>query len=282
MTIIFVLVVSLSLYIANKKMNTSESEINNIKDSLIYLSIFAASLTIDLVTSKLDINIPFIVYLAVMIAEIITCIVLNAKRENEIKKKHDLIKQVIRCLAPVRKNSKIDEDIDKHLEDEDLGFQLKYDTNGELDGIECEMEDPTRWTDDIITKIVFNLNKFIPTKQWVSHPDHPKLLCKFEGTKLPPKIAKYPGSFLRPNNYIPLGVNGVGELGWNLGAKSKEIGDSLFVYEDGTSAKTIIPAKAPQALVGGSTGGGKAIYLEQEVEIKSRENSGSNNSNDNI
>lgn len=267
MTIIFILVMSVSLYIANKKMNTTESEIKNGKDGLIYLSIFAVSLLVDLITAKMNINIPIIVYPIVAIVEVIISIMINAKREAAIKNKHAMIKQIIQCLAPVRKGKAMDEDIDKHLEDQDLGFDVKFNKKGDLEEIKCEIDDPTKWTDDIITRIVFNLNKFIPTKQWVSHADFPKLECTFEGTKLPPNIAKYPGSFLRPNNYIPIGVNGEGELGWNLGAKKSEIGDSLFVYDDGTPANTIIPAKAPQALVGGSTGGGKAIFVKQEVEV---------------
>lgn len=266
MTLILILVMSTSLFITNKRMNTSESEITSKKDSLIYMGIFIASFVIDIVIMKTNISINPMLYVIVGIGEMILSIVLNAKREKDIIAKHNLKKQIVRCLAPVRKGSKIDEDIDKHIED-DLGFKLKFSNKGDLEEIVCEMEDPIKWTDDVITRIVFNLNKFIPIKQWVSHPDYPKLECVFEGTKLPPSVAKYPGSFLRPNNYIPLGINGVGELGWNLGVKSAEVGESLFKYEDGTPAQTIIPAKAPQALVGGATGGGKAIWLEQEVFI---------------
>jgi hypothetical protein len=214
-----------------------------------------------------SLNINILVYVVAGIAETVFCIMINSKREKEIEKRHSLTKQIVQCLAPVRRGNELDKDIDNHLED-DLGFTLKYGDKGDLEEIKCEMDDPMKWTDDVITRIVFNLNKFVPTKQWVSHPDFPKLECVFEGTKLPPSVAKYPGSFLRPNNFIPLGVNGLGELGWNLGAKSKELSESLFFYEDGTRAQTILPAKAPQALVGGATGGGKAIAIDEIVRVR--------------
>lgn len=267
MTFVFILVVAFTLTVSSHKTKSSNSDIYGVRDNRIYFFLLIGSVIFDLVMVKIpSFNINILVYVVAGVVEAVFCIVINSKREKEIEKRHSLIKQVVQCLAPVRRGNELDKDLDNHIED-DLGFTLKYDNKGNIEEIKCDMDDPTKWSDDIITRIVFNLNKFIPTKQWVSHPDFPKLECVFEGTKLPPNIAKYPGSFLRPNNLIPIGVNGLGELSWNLGVKSSEAGDSLFVYEDGTRAQTIIPAKAPQALVGGSTGGGKAIDNEQKVYV---------------
>ncbi|MBQ2174240.1 MAG: hypothetical protein II453_03900, partial [Alphaproteobacteria bacterium] len=66
--------------------------------------------------------------------------------------------------------------------------------------------------------------------------------------------------------FIPIGLSGMGEVGWVINSY-KNPGKSNYVYEDGKSANTVDSPSAPQALVVGSTGGGKAIYVEQEVRL---------------
>ena len=262
MVILTLLVFTLNLAISNKRSDTKECEIN---DNRLYGIIVAAmvgiSIIIDFAATKF--SIPIFVYLILAIGETFYFIFENTKRENEIKKKHKEMKQIFQCLSPVLKLPK-DEDFD--LEG-DYGFEMMYNENGELNRIECEMVDPEKWEDSAVTRIVMNLNKYMNTKKWTSQVDYPSLKCTFDGSELPPSMAKYPGSWLRPWNFIPLGIDGNHELGLNFGCKEKEVGESSFVYEDGRKAITKISPKIAQTLVCGSTGGGKAIVCYQNIVI---------------
>ena len=115
-------------------------------------------------------------------------------------------------------------------------------------------------------KCVDSWNKYLPDYEWVPEFDYAARECAFVGTPLPPHVARYPGSWLRPAEFIPIGLTGLGELAWVINSFKGE-GRSLYVYEDGKKAKTVDSPSAPQALVVGGTGGGKAIYVDQEIDV---------------
>ena len=90
--------------------------------------------------------------------------------------------------------------------------------------------------------------------------------CIFVGTPLPPQVAKYKGSWLRPAEFIPIGLSGMGEVSWTINSY-KDGGRALYVYDDGRKAQTVDSPSAPQAIMCWRYRGGKAIYVNQEVEI---------------
>ena len=108
------------------------------------------------------------------------------------------------------------------------------------------------------------LNLYLPNYEWLPEPNLPARQCSFVGAPLPPHIAKYPGSWLRPAEFVPIGLSGLGEVSWNLNTIKNE-GRSLYVYEDGKIAQTVDTPSAPQALCVGSTGGGKSVTLRNVI-----------------
>lgn len=289
MVFVTLAIFTLNLYMSNKKEKTKNAEINsNRLYSIVVFFLLLFSLAFDLLISKFDIDISIYVYIFVAIGETIFFIIQNAKREEEIRRKHEEMKQILQCLSPVIEVPK-GEELD--LEG-DYGLEINRDKNGKVNSIKCQIQDPDKWSDAVLVKIVLNMNKYLPDKRWTNRVDFPTLEAEFTGSDLPPKMAKYPGSLLRPWNYIPVGVDGNDELGINLGAKDKNIGDSMFVFnEDNSAGGSIvdnkqddskwdsikkgwrkagvkIPPKTPQLMILGSTGGGKAIFSGQVVQIK--------------
>ena len=104
----------------------------------------------------------------------------------------------------------------------------------------------------------------------------------------------WPGTDYRPADWIPLGVSGMGEVGWNLG-NPKDLGHSSYINKfpmgdsleksqnanhkpkDGFKlpngswiAGTVESPSAPQAMTIGSSGGGKSVSLNQLVLVRDK------------
>lgn len=290
MLFVTIIIFTINLYMSNRKEKSKNSEINdNRLYSIVVLALIALSVAFDLIVDKYEIDISVFAYLIVAVGETIFFVIQNAKREEEIRRQHNEMKQLLQCLSPVIEIPK-GEELDLEA---DYGLELGRDKNGKINSIKCQIQDPDKWSDGVLVKIVLNMNKYLPEKRWTNRVDFPTLEAEFIGSDLPPKMAKYPGSFLRPWNYIPVGVDGNDELGINLGAKDKNIGDSMFAFnEDNSAGGSILdnrastdawdslqkgrrkagvklPPKTPQLMILGSTGGGKAIWTEQLVEILS-------------
>ena len=196
-----------------------------------------------------------------------TVVVTNSLRAQAIQRLRDQIEQLYSVLEPL-----VGVDLKKGIDFNNVPFEFEYDPQNkkQIQKITVNVKNTAKFTDSAVTQCVFNLNKYLPYKTWFSAPNFPEKVCVFVGNDLPPELAMYPGSDFRPWNWIPLGLNGQGELGWNLGAKESDVGASAYVYEEnGKRAKTVLVSKAPQALVVGSTGGGKAIALDEYVEVYS-------------
>ena len=88
------------------------------------------------------------------------------------------------------------------------------------------------------------------------------------GYDKPPTMARWPGSWLRHFRFMPLGLSGKGEIAYQPDSVPKnEYGRSHFMDESGKplEADRSLPTQ-PQVLCCGATGGGKAIWVEQEIK----------------
>lgn len=233
------------------------------KDSLLLLSFF-------LISFLLNTFVTYRKYDAIMVYALggyflvvfLTTVITNQLRINQIEKKREEIQEIYRIIGdqlkfPISKNGKIDYN--------NVPFEVKAEGE-ELNKITVHITDDRNFRDSNVTYAVSSLNENFNYRSWVSQVDFPSRKCTFIGQKLPPDLAMYPGSDLRPWNWIPLGLGGNGELGWNLGAKDKDLGRSSFQYEDGVIAQNTKIPSAPQALTLGATGGGKAIWVDQEID----------------
>lgn len=269
----FISVISLFItsYILNKKYDIENSESFDFsKENSIYIAIIMViGLIIDTVVIKLlYMAIPSIIdkayipllmiYLFVSIA---TFIIFNNKREVEIKEKREQIGIVYEALGRLIHMPK--EGIDYN----NIPFEIKYAGNN-VNKIILTIEDSNMFKNDsVLQDAIYSLNKFFPNFAWIYSVDFQKREAEFIGQDLPPNIANFPGTDLRPAGLIPVGLSGSGEICWDL-SSDKDPGSSSYVYEDGRVADLLKMPSSPQALVVGSTGGGKAIWKLQNIKIK--------------
>ena len=172
------------------------------------------------------------------------------KQREEIQQVYDVLEPVLPKNAELNLNNP--------------PFKLEYEKN-KINKIIISIN-PNTFKETVATNLCLSLNKYLPNYEWVNEFDFAARECAFLGTPLPPNIAKYKGSWLRPAELIPIGVSGLGEVSWLINS-IKDSGKSLYIYEDGKTAETIDTPSAPQLLAVGSTGGGKAIYENQEIEV---------------
>ena len=175
-------------------------------------------------------------------AILFTMIVLAAMKKVVVEKQKLDMQKVFDVLGPaLPKNAEFDINT--------LPFKLDYEDN-KINRITMNIINPTTFKEDLAISICLSLNKYLPDYEWVPEFDYAARECAFVGTPLPPHVARYPGSWLRPAEFIPIGLTGLGELAWVINSFKGE-GRSLYVYEDGKKAKTVDSPSAPQALVVG-------------------------------
>jgi len=267
-TLAFIILLSIVTVVNNKQKEISDDNEASFKFDDTSIAIISSCLGVGII---LDISVKkylkeyyFIIFGGYMFISLILLSIANYLRITSIEKEREEIEQIFQILDSLIKTRGVDIDFNN------IPFTVEYNKGNkkQIDKIIVTMENPERFTDNAITQAVYNLNKFLPYRQWVSEPDFPERVCTFIGNKLPPALANYPGSDLRPWNWIPLGLGGNGELGWNLGAKEEDMGKSMYVYSDtGLSADTVEVSKAPQCLTVGATGGGKSVWVNQIVDI---------------
>lgn len=263
--VIFFIVLALTNAINNKvkqiDQDSADSYEYDKQSIMIIVALFGVGLLLQLIIKSEWVVYPWLL-LIYFVGALLGIIISNQLRMTAIDKKRESLSKVYEILQPLIDPKKAGLDFNN------IPFELTYE-KGKINGITVKIDEPTRFSDTLVTNCVAQMNKYLPECVWVSDIDFADRKCHFKGTNLPPWVAKYPGS-IRPTSWIPIGVNGVGELGWNLGAKKKLMGRSLFKYEDGSNAGTVDVAKAPQAMVLGGTGGGKAIFIEQTVQIQNK------------
>lgn len=267
--VLFLFMLLITIQVTNKKNNTkATNEVLEFTkmDSFIIFLCFLGSILVEFLSKKFFNDNYFIVTASSSVFFLMVLIIVNKHREDFLKNKQDQIIKTFQALADIFGKVKI-EDIDfsnvpfEIEEDKKLKQinQIKIDTS--IDGI--------RVNDNTVTLAQYSLNKFFPELQWISKVNYSQRELIFKGLPKPPDIAKFPGSDYRPTGWIPLGLSGEGEVGWNLSnPKSEEMGSSSYISENGKAVNTVKIPSAPQALCLGSTGGGKSIYVEQVIDIK--------------
>lgn len=226
------------------------------RDSLIIVGFFIVGLLLQFLFLK---GTLFWIVCGIYAATLLmTMSVLSAIKKSIIEKQKEELQQIFDVLEPVfPKNTEFDVN--------NPPFKLGYDGN-KVNKITISIN-PNTFKEPVAVNLCMSLNKYLPDYEWVNEFDFAARECSFVGTPLPPHIAKYPGSWLRPTEFIPVGLSGLGEVSWNINSIKNE-GRSNYIYEDGKIANTVDTPSAPQCLTVGSTGGGKAIYINQIVETK--------------
>lgn len=266
-----VLIVALVSTLTNKILNISHdnklSYTYGKRDTIIMICFFVAGIIAQKVVPRGKIFwIALGIYAAVLL---ITMIILGTIKRIIVGKQREEIKSIFEVLEPVIPNEfKVKNKETGEFEMKDVNktpFVLEYEGT-KVNRITIKIN-PNTFKETVAVNLCLSLNKYLPTYEWVNEFDFAARTCSFVGTPLPPGVARYQGSWLRPPEFIPIGLSGLGEVSWTINS-FKTAGRSNYVYEDGKTAKTVDTPSAPQALCVGSTGGGKSIYVEQEVEVK--------------
>lgn len=268
---IFLFILALTTYATNVKNGAGKKaneEILEFKrsDSLIILGCMLATIPLDWLIKTFFNDFYLVGSLVSAGFLLMILIIVNIHRETLIKRKHDQIVNAFQALADVFGRVNI-EDIDFN----DVPFALEEDPKtGNINKITIDMSIPGgRFNENTITLAQYSVNKFFPELQWTSIVDHPKRELTFKGLPKPPDIAKYPGSDYRPTGWIPLGLSGAGEVGWNIAdPKKDQMGTSSYIDDEGHVPNAVDMPSAPQCLTLGSTGGGKSIWVGQKVQVK--------------
>ena len=241
----FFIVFAVSQFLTNKLLNVSDENTISYsyskRDGLIIFCFLVAGILLQ-VFAKLEGKIFWIVLGSYAFAILLTMIVLATMKKVIVEKQKEDMKKVFDVLAPaLPKNAEFDMN--------SLPFRLSYENN-QINRITMDIVNPTTFKEDLAITICLSLNKYLPSYEWVPEFDYAARECAFVGTPLPPHVARYKGSWLRPAEFIPIGLTGLGELAWVINSYKGE-GRSLYKYEDGKIAKTVDSPSAPQALVVG-------------------------------
>lgn len=263
----FLLIIALSQYITNKILNISDN--NSVgysyskRDSLIIVIFFGISVLLQYVSKFMPVKIFWLGCAIYGGSIIIVMVVLATIKKVIVEKQRDELEKIFEVLKPALSLKK-----DEELDVNNPPFELGYEKN-QVNRITIAI-DPNKFKEAVATSLCATLNLYLPNYEWVPEFDFAARKCAFVGTPLPPHVATYKGSWLRPAEFIPIGLSGLGEVSWTLNSIKNE-GKSLYKYEDGKTAQTVDTPSAPQCLTVGSTGGGKAIYIEQEIELYYKE-----------
>lgn len=242
---IFLIIIAVSQYLTNKILGISDD--NSVgysyskRDSLIILGLFAVGLLFQLLPLKGH-KIFWVLCGVYAFAILLTMVILATLKKIIITKQREELQQVFDVLEPVLpKNTELDMN--------NPPFKLGYEKNN-INRITININ-PNTFKETVATNLCLSLNKYLPNYEWVNEFDFAARECAFVGTPLPPGVAKYQGSWLRPTEFIPIGLSGLGEVSWTINS-IKNSGRSNYIYEDGKIAKTVDTPSAPQALAVGS------------------------------
>lgn len=257
---------------ATNKKNNAQATDKNLEfersDALLIFACMLSSLAIQAVLPAIlpqydDVKLP--IAGGLLLAYSCIMVLVNMHREHKIQREHDQILKVYQSMADILGNVQA-EDVDFAK----IPFSFEEDAKtGSINKIIIDTTKPgLKINDNSIIYAQYSLNKYFPDLQWVSEHDAPNRQLVYEGLPKPPGIAHWPWSDYRPSGWIPLGLaGGPKEICWNL-ADEKKMGMSSYVDEDGHQVDTLKLPSAPQCMTLGSTGGGKAIALDQIVYVQ--------------
>lgn len=269
-TLGFIVVLVVTVQMTNLKNNEKgpESLEFTFKGSLVTFFCFLSSFFVSWFAKKFFTKYYWLIIAISSFIYLMVLMIVNYTRELEIKKKHEEILRLYQALSDVLGNVDV-----ANIDFSQVPFQYEIDSKThEVNFIKLDTSmQGGKFNENSITLAQYSINKFFPESQWISKMDYPKRELIFKGLPKPPKVAMFPGSDYRPTSWIPLGLSGEGEIGWNMGdPKKSDMGISSFINEDGVSPGYVDLPSAPQCLVLGSTGGGKSIYVNQIVHIRKR------------
>ena len=242
---VFFIVVALSQFITNKILNISDDNTVGYtyskRDSLVILLFLAIAVGLQFIKFE-NKKLLFILLGVYFFGTVLTMVILATVKRVIIARQREELQQVFDVLTPVLpKNIELDFN--------NPPFKLGYEKH-QINRIIIEIN-PNTFKETVATNLCLSLNKYLPNYEWMSEFDFAARECIFVGTPLPPGVAKYPGSWLRPAEFIPIGLSGLGEISWTINSV-KDTGSSLYIYDDGKKAKTVDSPSAPQALAVGS------------------------------
>lgn len=267
---VFFLALVVCTFLTNKKNDAQATDAVlefERSDSLMIFGCFVSSVFVQFVVLPL---VPFmrdnILAVSGVFGLLYACIMVlvNVHRERKIQRDHEQILRVYQSLA----------DIFGNVQPEDVDFAnvpFAFEEDKKLDTINKIIIDTTKpglkINDNTIIYAQYSLNKYFPDLQWISEHDAPNRQLIYTGLAKPPSIAHWPWSDYRAPGWIPIGLGGgPKEICWNM-ADEKDPGHSSYLDENGNVCQTMKMPSAPQCLTVGSTGGGKAIWVGQVVEL---------------
>lgn len=264
---VFVLLVALGQFATNKILHISmENKVGysyTKRDSLILIGFLGVGIILQLVQHFFTLKTPTLLILLASYggALILTMIILATIKKVIVEKQNEEREKIFEVIKPTLGLKKGEDEFDPNKWEE-YNIELGYEKN-QVNRITIKVN-PDRFKLEQAATLCMTLNLYLPNYEWLPEPDLPARKCSFVGAPLPPHIAKYPGSWLRPAEFVPIGLSGLGEVSWNLNSIKNE-GRSLYFYEDGKIAQTVETPSAPQALCVGSTGGGKSVTLRNVI-----------------
>lgn len=262
----FIAVLALTVVASNKKHNAEATdEILEFErsDSILILICLALAFLLESISGKMF---PDKYWLIVIVSSGVfsmVLIIVNVSREKTIAAKQQSIRDVYESLNAIYGKSDNFDYVNTPFE---FNINKKY---KEIDQIVLDIRRDGSYGDNNITIAILDIGKKFPSFEWLYIENSKERTLTFQGHPKPPTLAMFPGSDYRNSAWIPLGLGGEGEVGWNIG-DVKDLGNSSFITDEGTLAGTIKSPSAPQAIVLGSTGGGKSIYKKGIVTVKKR------------
>lgn len=264
----FVLLVALGQFATNKILHISTENTVGYsytkRDSLILIGFLGIGILLQVIqknVQQIPSNTWWIILASYSGALALIMIVLATIKKVIVEKQNEEREKIFEVIKPVLGLKKGDDEFDPNRWEEyniELGFEKT-----QVNRITIKVN-PDKFKLEQAANLCNTLNLYLPNYEWLPEPNLPARQCSFVGAPLPPHIAKYPGSWLRPAEFVPIGLSGLGEVSWNLNTIKNE-GRSLYVYEDGKVAQTVDTPSAPQALCVGSTGGGKSVTLRNVI-----------------
>lgn len=253
---VFFVVVAVAQFLTNKILNISDD--NSVgysyskRDALILIGLLVVGVLFQILPLKGH-KLFWVLLGIYAFGILITMVILATIKKVVVAKQREELLAVFGVLEPVIPNdSKVKNKETGEYELKDINnppFKLGYEGN-KINKITIKIN-PNTFKEQVAVNLCLSLNKYLPNYEWVNEFDFAARECSFVGTPLPPAVAKYKGSWLRPAEFIPIGLSGLGEVSWNLNSIKNE-GRSCYVYEDGKVAKTVDTPSAPQALAVGS------------------------------
>lgn len=249
--LIFFLLLSLSQFINNKVLSISDDSEDayafNKKDSVILGILFLVGIILQILGQfKLIDSIFWWACLGYFLISFIILIVILQVRKTSIIKKREEMTRVYEILQKLV--DKKGEGLDYNNAPFTLGY--KY---GNINLIRVTI-DPITFDEKILVPLLSQLNNFLPTYTWNFDLHLDQRYIDFNGLDKPPTMARWPGSWLRPAKFMPLGLTGKGEIPFTPDSVNKKtLGRSLFLDNSGNpiEADTSLPSQ-PQALVCGA------------------------------